>query len=269
MAQDAIDQFIAMPKDERGKLFEQLAPAKQQSLLAEIKKRKGGSLPASTDVVGPGSYTPVADRSIGGEYGPYYKMKAGAKIPERERFEMTYPVGHAGEPLAESVGNVFQNAGVGMFSAISHPVKAAESVVASLIPKPALEALFSKKRKAGTLTAEDQAVIDTPNPIKGAYDMLTDRPGEQIPNALGQAAVLGKLTEVPERAGTLRALRETSRNMRGKLVRALREPARSSEELVKKKVAEKEIAAGKLAKLSRSIKRPCRKYARGQRQSVE
>ena len=38
---DAIDQFIAMPKDERGKLFEQLAPEKQQSLLAEIKKRKG------------------------------------------------------------------------------------------------------------------------------------------------------------------------------------------------------------------------------------
>jgi hypothetical protein len=40
MADDAIDQFVALPKEERGKLFEQLAPDKQQSLLTKIRERK-------------------------------------------------------------------------------------------------------------------------------------------------------------------------------------------------------------------------------------
>src|SRR5208282_4061874 len=40
-SQDAIDRFVALPKEERGSLFEKLAPEKQRKLLDEIKKRKG------------------------------------------------------------------------------------------------------------------------------------------------------------------------------------------------------------------------------------
>lgn len=42
---DAVDQFMAMPKEERGRLFEQLAPEKQHKLLDEIQKRKGKTPP--------------------------------------------------------------------------------------------------------------------------------------------------------------------------------------------------------------------------------
>src|SRR5208337_1958043 len=59
MAQDAIDQFIALPKEERGKLFEQLAPEKQHALLGKIKERrsaKGAAQDLTANPKGEGTY---------------------------------------------------------------------------------------------------------------------------------------------------------------------------------------------------------------------
>ncbi len=152
---DVIDQFIAMPKDERGKLFEQLAPEKQQSLLAEIKKRKGAQPP---------------NPKIEGQNGYHVPATGELRPPtDRERFLATYPVGVKGEGVGEDIKNMAQDAGVGIFQtadALVHPIRTVSGIVDSL--NPASEA---------------------PNPLKAGYDALNAHPGEALSNAAGQVLV--------------------------------------------------------------------------------
>jgi hypothetical protein len=119
MAQDAIDQFIALPKEERGKLFEQLAPEKQHALLGKIKERKSakGATPSFT-VAGEGTYdmsspegkvVPVSYSQVGAASQAKYRMR-----PEHIRRYVTDaaadPNLNKGVSLPEGVKVVGRNA---------------------------------------------------------------------------------------------------------------------------------------------------------------
>lgn len=123
------------------------------------------------------------------------------KLTQRERFEMTYPVGVKGEGVGENVKNIANNVGVGMWQTIAHPIKTAESMVASITP--GLTELNAYRKAHGLpVSAEDERFAATPNPIKGAYQMLTGgHAGEQIPQAVGSAIVMGRV--VPSIEGAL------------------------------------------------------------------
>jgi hypothetical protein len=123
------------------------------------------------------------------------------KLTQRERFEMTYPVGVKGEGVGENVKNIVNNVGVGMWQTIAHPIKTAESMAASITP--GLTELNAYRKAHGLpVSAEDEQFAATPNPIKGAYQMLTGgHAGEQIPQAVGSAIVMGRV--VPSIEGAL------------------------------------------------------------------
>lgn len=123
------------------------------------------------------------------------------KPTQRERFEMTYPVGVKGEGVGENVKNIANNVGVGMWQTIAHPIKTAESMAASITP--GLTELNAYRKAHGQpVSAEDEQFAATPNPIKGAYQMLTGgHAGEQIPQAVGSAIVMGRV--VPSIEGAL------------------------------------------------------------------
>ncbi len=123
------------------------------------------------------------------------------KLTQRERFEMTYPVGVKGEGVGENVKNIANNVGVGMWQTIAHPIKTAESMAASITP--GLTELNAYRKAHGLpVSAEDEQFAATPNPIKGAYQMLTGgHAGEQIPQAVGSAIVMGRV--VPSIEGAL------------------------------------------------------------------
>jgi hypothetical protein len=123
------------------------------------------------------------------------------KLTERERFEMTYPVGVKGEGVGENVKNIANNVGVGMWQTIAHPIKTAESMAASITP--GLTELNAYRKAHGLpVSAEDEQFAATPNPLKGTYQMLTrGHAGEQIPQAVGSAIVMGRV--VPSIEGAL------------------------------------------------------------------
>ena len=123
------------------------------------------------------------------------------KLTERERFEMTYPVGVKGEGVGENVKNIANNVGVGMWQTIAHPIKTAESMAASITP--GLTELNAYRKAHGLpVSAEDEQFAATPNPLKGIYQMLTrGHAGEQIPQAVGSAIVMGRV--VPSIEGAL------------------------------------------------------------------
>ena len=123
------------------------------------------------------------------------------KPTQRERFEMTYPVGVKGEGVGENVKNIANNVGVGMWQTIAHPIKTAESMVASITP--GLTELNAYRKAHGLpVSAESEQFAATPNPLKGAYQMLTGgHAGEQIPQAVGSAIVMGRV--VPSIEGAL------------------------------------------------------------------
>jgi hypothetical protein len=114
---------------------------------------------------------------------------------------MTYPVGVKGEGVGENVKNIVNNVGVGMWQTIAHPIKTAESMAASITP--GLTELNAYRKAHGLpVSAEDEQFAATPNPIKGAYQMLTGgHAGEQIPQAVGSAIVMGRV--VPSIEGAL------------------------------------------------------------------
>ena len=122
------------------------------------------------------------------------------KLTERERFEMTYPVGVKGEGVGENVKNIANNVGVGMWQTIAHPIKTAESMAASITP--GLTELNAYRKAHGLpVSAEDEQFAATPNPLKGIYQMLTrGHAGEQIPQAVGSAIVMGRVVPIIEGA---------------------------------------------------------------------
>jgi hypothetical protein len=147
--------------------------------------------------MGPQTHTtPIADRPNEGRYGKYYRMKAGAKLTERERFMMPYPVAEPGEGVGESAYNVLQNGGVGIFEgvdAILHPVRTVESLVASVTP--GLKENNEYRQAHGLpVSDKDRELAATPNPAAQVAEGM-EHPGEFIPEMLGQALLFGKVGE--------------------------------------------------------------------------
>ncbi len=151
------------------------------------------------------------------------------KLTQRERFEMTYPVGVKGEGVGENVKNIANNVGVGMWNTIAHPLRTAASMAASVTPQPVLDweknkgpmgQIRQKAARGEPLTDDEQkslnqsdSLVATPNPIKGMYDMVTGgHAGEQIPQAVGSAIVMGRAMPIAEGALDLapRAARGTA-----------------------------------------------------------
>ena len=78
MAQDPIDEFIALPKDQQLQTLELLAPDKQDKLLNEIKTRK-----SKTDFnvkASPTEGTYLMTGKEGTRPIPYSKVRAAAQI---------------------------------------------------------------------------------------------------------------------------------------------------------------------------------------------
>jgi hypothetical protein len=150
----------------------------------------------------------MKDQNIGGRYGDYYRMKAGAKLPERTRFTMKYPVFQQGEGVGESLKNIAQNAGVGMFEladAATHPYQTLEGIAASVIPQPLMDrdVRVIEKEAKDNPTAENKARLEhvrqlaqIPNPLKQVAEGM-QQPGEFIPEMAGQAAMLHGLKLAP------------------------------------------------------------------------
>lgn len=196
---DAIDQFIALPQEERGKLFEQLAPEKQQSLLAEIKKRKSPGQPAGV-------------------------LRAPT---QRERFEMTYPVGRPGESVGDDLYNTAQNVGVGIWKTVEHPIDTITGVVKSILPGS-----------------------DAPNPIEGAYDLANTKDVEAGAQAFGQGIALAPImTPIAKLAGGMtRALTDRVKSVRDVALRnATKTGVAQTREVVRGTLKENEKIADKNA----------------------
>jgi hypothetical protein len=160
---DAIDQFIALPKDERGKLFEQLAPEKQQALLGEIKKRKGAQ-PVTAPPVTPPAQT--------------------QDQPEADwRDKLTRVTPHQSDTPVHAVEDVFSNIGAGGLGVILHPVDTAMGLgkMAWDVSPPG----------AMVNAAIDLAHGRKPtNPVASTVDQFAKQPLESTEGLIGQTAVL-------------------------------------------------------------------------------
>ena len=77
MAQDAIDEFIALPKDQQLQTLQQLAPEKQDKLLGEIKIRKNQG-DVTAPIAGQGLYE-MTDKSGKTKPISYSKVNAASK----------------------------------------------------------------------------------------------------------------------------------------------------------------------------------------------
>lgn len=139
------------------------------------------SAPAAAAPAQPAQAPPVKPQvnGVGGDLRP---------LTEKERFEMTYPVGRPGETVGENVKNAAQNVGVGIYKTIAHPIQTAESAFASVMPQPLVDAAREKyKRETGQdWTPEQQRLAATQNPTAGIYQ-AAQNPGEQGAQAVGQA----------------------------------------------------------------------------------
>ncbi len=195
--------------------------------------------PARHDTIGPAPHLPMKDQNIGGRYGDYYRMKAGAKLPERTRFTMKYPVFQQGEGVGESLKNIAQNAGVGMFEladAATHPYQTLEGIAASVIPQPLMDRdvrLIEKEAKDNP-TAENKARLEhvrqlaqTPNPLKQVAEGM-QQPGEFIPEMAGQAAMLYGLKLAPRLVEDFKAGPLSPEKRQAHLANAISETASGS-----------------------------------------
>jgi hypothetical protein len=116
---DAIDQFIALPKEERGKLFEQLAPEKQQSLLAEIKKRRDAKATAPVAAPpDPSGRTPTGEPSANDDRNGFQRWADNLITPDPRREEWQSPAKNTADDFARHVAANF-------LPIISHPIDSA------------------------------------------------------------------------------------------------------------------------------------------------
>jgi hypothetical protein len=141
-------------------------------------------------------------------------------LTDRERFlnPDLYPVGLKDEPLGENLKNLAQRGGVGVFQladAAMHPRQTVASILASLLPEPAVHAANKvvdiENRVPGAHYLTTHLPEGTTNPLQQAYQaLITSRgPMEVAGKAapLAGQALAGEAFSLagPEIAGDLRA----------------------------------------------------------------
>ena len=177
--QDAIDQFIAMPKEERGKLFEQLAPAKQQSLLAEIKKRKGSNPPSSTD---PSGRTPTGEPAPqeGDWRDPYTQIHPHERPKQSDTVNSVAAAKYLGREGVKGIGNI----GAGALGVILHPVNTVAGTLETI---------------GGTITAPFEMMGGRKfgDTVPGQMvESLRTQPLETVEQGIGQAGAMAGVGDV-------------------------------------------------------------------------
>lgn len=176
-------------------------------------------------------------------------------LTNRERFETTYPVGVPGESVGENIKNTAQNVGVGMWNTIAHPLNTVGGMIKSVIPAPVEEKLF------GT---------NTPNPVKGIYDIANTKDIPAAAQAVGQTAVLAGLADaVPTPKGTSTTIPRVLRPLVEKTREAQKAATESTDEYanaIKQKTGE--IAADQSEK-SKAAKAKGIEQERTHQKSVE
>ena len=228
----------------------QAAAPSSNDTAARYKAATGRDIPtmgAQTQV------TPIADRPNPGRYGDYYRKQAGHQFTDRERFMMNYPVGERGEGVGESLYNVLQNAGVGVYQgidALAHPVRTLENLTASVMPQELLNANHADWQKNVIdpwvaahpgqpvpanlqFTDRDLELENIPNPVRQITEGM-EHPGEFLPNMAGQMLTFkgaGKLIPKTENVhnvteSAMRRLAGSGPGVANKLVRAATEDNR-------------------------------------------
>ena len=139
-------------------------------------------------------------------------------------------------PLSESVPNFAADIGAGVLQVALHPVKTAQGLVASLIPdevirwslddwqknviEPWMKAHPGKPiPKELQITAEDEQLANTPNPVRGMYEGLNTKPAETIAQGIGQTAAISPVAEFagPVTRGLVEKASKAREGVKGKL----------------------------------------------------
>lgn len=221
-ATDAIDEFIALPRDQQLSTLQKLPQDKQDKLLGQIKQRK---FAANAPTIGPNTGPTTFDQRV----NALTQMK---------------PV-NAKQSIGENVTNFVGDIGAGGLGLLLHPVKAAEDTAASFVPAPLLQWNNARRRAAGQPVSDrDEELANAPNPIQAMYQGLNTAPAETIASGIGQGAVtggvesaVGRVAEVapPAFRSGLRKLAETATGTGSK----------TTADLVRKTQAENATAATK------------------------
>jgi hypothetical protein len=163
--QDAIDQFIAMPKEERGKLFEQLAPEKQHKLIEEIGKRKKKAPDASEP-------EPMGLRDT--------VLNVFRPLSSGERGGIESKIGKYAGAAVEGVANTAMGITAGVGQMVLHPLS---SIYASA--QTAADALNQMFPDVGLNPQQKAAKEASLQRLKTQWEQIKDNPDYAIGNLAG------------------------------------------------------------------------------------
>ena len=190
---DAIDDFIALPRVQQLGTLQQLAPDKQDKLLAAVKQRRSKATPAATPT------TPQPEARTPGNY-------------TRE--------------LAYGVGRGLKNDVLGLYQSVVHPINTAHGMVhdfKTANDAGAKEYYDLKSQGVGEIPAQVASTLTFAEgaPIIGGLVTKAEQGGTKpfSPESIGAAAEGTTMFEAPKAAGKVVAalpLRETA----GKIARA-------------------------------------------------
>lgn len=212
MANDPVDEFMALPRDQQLSTLQGMNPQTQDRVLAEIKKRKGAKTVAPA-VTAP---TQPQDEDWRDKYTKIQPHGSGDI-----RGLMVNPAAVGREALT-----TFSNIGAGALSVILHPVDTASGIA----------------RTVGDAMTHNYG--DFADQMAPTVQQFIKHPVETVEQGIGQTGVLEGAGEA---VGPMaRSLKETSRKMRNTVSESVTGTGpRVTSKLVKKTQGENAIAAEK------------------------